>query len=166
MTYTASHIANYMLQRAFDEDRDVSPMKLLKLVYIAYGWGLAVLDRKLFDEPIYAWAHGPVVRSLYDEFKHYGGGAIREKSIEFDMDKGKSTTPKIPANDADTNIILDRVWEIYKVYGAWALRNKTHEDGSPWKQVYDPHVRNTRIPDELIKTHFEKKIREYLDNDG
>ena len=41
--YEASHIANYMLDRAEQAEKSVTPMKLLKLVYIAYGWSLAVL---------------------------------------------------------------------------------------------------------------------------
>ena len=40
--YTPSHIANFMLDRAEEDARGLSPMKLLKLVYIGYGWSLAV----------------------------------------------------------------------------------------------------------------------------
>ena len=94
--YTPSHIANFMLSRAENEGRDMSPMKLLKLVYIGYGWALAVLDKKLFDEPFYAWDHGPVVRSLYDEFKHFRASPITSYSIDFDLDNLESCKPEIP----------------------------------------------------------------------
>lgn len=54
----------------------MSLLKLIKLVYLAYGWSIA-LDYRLFDEPIVAWKHGPVIRSLYHEFKHFGAAPIK-----------------------------------------------------------------------------------------
>lgn len=164
MTYTPSHIANYMLERAEEEGRSISPMKLLKLVYIAYGWAAAVLNEKLFEEPIYAWQHGPVVKSLYHEFKHRGSGAIREKSVEFDLDTGETRIPVVPEADRDSHIILDKVWDVYKDFGAWDLRNKTHEDGTPWKAVYKPGDMYREISYESIRDHFKVKIRQYLDH--
>ena len=162
MTYTPSHVANFMLDRAKEEERYLSPMKLLKLVYIGYGWALALLGEKLFEERICAWDHGPVVRSLYHEFKHYGKRAILEASIDFDLDDGSVVVPRIPSGDERTNVVLNKVWDIYKHFSAWDLRNKTHEAGTPWTETYNKGVRNASIPDELIKAHFEQKIGQYL----
>jgi len=164
MTYTPGHVANFMLDRAEREDRGLSSMKLLKLVYIGYGWNLAVLDRSLFDESIHAWAHGPVVRSLYHEFKHYGRQSIRERSIDFDLDQGEVIIPTIPADDEQASIVLSKVWDVYKHFSAWALREKTHEPGTPWSQVYKKGQNDIRIPDKLIATHFQQKIRQYIDD--
>lgn len=152
-----------MFDRAEIENRPITQMKLLKLVYIAYGWYLSVLDKRLFDEPIYAWKHGPVVRSLYDEFKHNIDAPIHQHSIQFDLDEKKVTTPRILDKDAAANLVLGSVWDIYKHYSASQLRNKTHEAGTPWYQVYDPEKRNALITDALIKPHFDKKIAAYLD---
>jgi len=164
MTYTPSHIANYMLERADAEGRTISPMKLLKLVYIAYGWSAALLGRKLFEEPIYAWEHGPVVKSLYHEFKHRGGGAIRERSVDYDLETGDTIIPVVPVGDKNSHIVLDKVWDVYKDFGAWDLRDKTHEDGTPWKEVYRPGDMYRVIPHGSIQDHFKVKIRQYLDH--
>jgi uncharacterized phage-associated protein len=164
MAYTASHIANYMLDKGEQEARAISPMKLLKLVYFGYGWSLAVLSRKVFDEPIYAWNHGPVVRSLYDEFKHFGKGPIECRSVEFDLENLKFTEPRIPSTDTEANVVLGKVWSAYKNFGAWDLRNMTHESDSPWTQVYQEGVRNKVIPDNLIKDYFVTKIGQYLED--
>ena len=164
MTYTPSHIANFMLDRAEREGRPISQMKLLKLVYIAYGWVLATLDKKLFDEPIYAWQHGPVIRSLYDEFKHYGRDPISGRSVSFDLETFDMTEPRVRSDDSKVLTVLDKVWDVYKGFSAWSLRNKTHEPGTPWSQTYDADIRDAEIPDELIKPHFEAKIRTILDN--
>ena len=163
MTYTPSHVANFMLERAEREGRGLSPMKLLKLVYIGYGWCLAVLDEQLFDEPICAWDHGPVVRSLYHEFKHYGKGAIQEMSVSFDLETGKLSVPRIPSDDERSNIVLDKVWEIYKHFNAWDLRNKIHESDTPWSRVYEKGADNI-ITNDLIAAHFTDKIKQYLAN--
>src|SRR3546814_657696 len=150
MTYEPSHVANYMLERAESEGRHLTPMKLLKLVYIAYGWSIALLRKKLFDEQFRAWDHGPVVRSLYHEFKHFGGSAIRGRAVTLDLESQTVCVPTIPEEDEETNIVLDKVWDIYKDFGAWALRDKTHEPGTPWNVVYEDEERRTAIPDPQI----------------
>ena len=164
MMYTPNHVANFMLDRAETEGLDLTPMKLLKLVYIGYGWVLAVLDKRLFEEPIEAWAHGPVVKSLYHEFKHFGRDPISGRSIEFDLEDFSVQTPRIGKDDNHTLLVLGIVWNIYKKFSAWDLRNKTHEPGSPWSKVYRPNSFGIVIPDELIKRHFTNKISAYLDH--
>ena len=164
MTYSASQVANFMLDKADKDGIRVSPMKLLKLVYIGYGWSLAVLDRKLFDEPILAWAHGPVIRSIYDEFKHYGKAPIQGRAIEFDLETGDVVEPQVAQSDKDAQVVLGKVWDVYKRFDAWSLRNKTHEPGTPWSTVYREGERDTVIPDNLIKEHFKTKIRQYIDD--
>ena len=146
-----------MLDSADNENRGLSPMKLLKLVYIGYGWSLAVLEEKLFDEPIEAWAHGPVVKSLYHEFKHCGRDPIRRRSVELDLDEMSTVTPRIGESDNHALFALGTVWYIYKRFGAWDLRQKAHEPDSPWSLVYEPGSIGIVIPDELIHEHFTKK---------
>jgi uncharacterized phage-associated protein len=44
----------------------MSTMKLQKLCYYSQGWSLAWDEKPLFEEPIRAWANGPVVYELFD----------------------------------------------------------------------------------------------------
>lgn len=163
MTYTPQHVANYFLDKAEDEGRPLTPLKLIKLVYIAYGWVLALVGTRLYDEDIEAWKHGPVIPSLYHEFKHFGGGHITDDAVWYDLDTGESVRPGIDKADKATRAILDKVWAAYKRFSGWALREKTHENGTPWDKTYDSAVRGKVINDSLIKTHFQGKIREILD---
>jgi uncharacterized phage-associated protein len=162
MTYTARHISNYFLERAEREGQALTQMKLQKLVYIAYGWYLALTNSKLFEDRIEAWQHGPVIPDLYEEFKNFGREPITVKSIEFDLDSLEATEPTVPEHDENTQVILDRVWESYKRFSSAALRSKTHEADTPWSRVYDPDKRNQLLRDEDIGEHFRDKIREYL----
>ncbi|MFB0873338.1 MULTISPECIES: Panacea domain-containing protein [unclassified Sphingobium] len=163
MTYTPQHIANYFLAKAEEDGRPLTPLKLIKLVYIAYGWVLGLLGTRLFEERIEAWKHGPVIPSIYHEFKHFGGGAITDDAVWYDLDTGDCRRPTIDSSDRDLQIILDKVWAAYKRFSGWALRQKTHEVGTPWEQTYDPNVKGKQIPDDLIKPHFQQKIREIVD---
>lgn len=163
MAYTPQHIANYFLDRAAKEGSQITQMKLQKLVYIAYGWALALTGRRLFDEPIEAWEHGPVIRSLYDEFKRFGGDAIKGRATEFNLDDFDISEPRVPEDDADTVLILDKVWAAYRRFSGWQLRQKTHEPGTPWSVTYNPQERDKVIPDEVIRPHFFSVIRRILD---
>ena len=54
-------IANYFLDRGEGEDILISPMKVIKLSYLAHGWYLAFTDNNtLVNEDVEAWDHGPV----------------------------------------------------------------------------------------------------------
>lgn len=163
MTYTPQAIANYFLEKAFKEGRDITQMKLQKLVYIAYGWNLAVNGERLFEESIQAWDHGPVIPSLYHEFKDFGSEPISKKSMIFDLDTFDSYYPQINESDYDVSLVLKTVWESYKQFSSAALRRKTHEPDTPWSRVYDPKKRGIKLDDKDIKEHFEERIWQYLD---
>ena len=70
MSYPAKVIANYFIKKAIEQnDKSLNLMKLLKLLYIAQGWSLAMFDRKIINEPIDAWKYGPVVANIYHSLK-------------------------------------------------------------------------------------------------
>ena len=161
--YTPAHVANFFLDRAEKAGRPITQLKLMKLVYIAHGWMLAVLDRPAFNDDVLAWKHGPVIRSLYDEFKHYSSQPIREHAIDLDLDSLELTVPRVPQSDADALIVLEKVWGVYSPYTASSLRAKTHERDTPWDQTYKEGQRDLVIDTDLIKSHFRQKVKEYLD---
>jgi uncharacterized phage-associated protein len=162
MSYTPQHIANYVLDRGERDSVSISPMKLIKLVYIAYGWNLALTGNNLFDEKIQAWKHGPVIPSLYHEFKHFGSNPITERSIRYDLDSGDTIFPVVPKDDLDTNLILDKVWASYSRFSGAALRAKTHEEDTPWSKVYRPEKFGIELDDEDIRTHYQQRINKYI----
>ena len=76
--FTPIQIANYFIKSSFRTGDELTPMKLIKLTYIAHGWHLGLYDSELIDEPVYAWKYGPVVQSIYQDFKWYGDNQIAE----------------------------------------------------------------------------------------
>jgi uncharacterized phage-associated protein len=163
MTYTPQHVANYFLDRASAENISLSQMKLIKLVYIAYGWILALTGKRLFEEAIQAWRHGPVIPSLYHEFKHNRAEPICEPSVRYDMDTEEFSVPRISVYDEETGFILEKVWASYKMFSGSSLRAKTHEANTPWSKVFVPDTNGILIRDEDIEQHYKERIRKYLD---
>lgn len=70
---TALHVAQYFIsQSKISSPYAVTNLKLQKLLYYAQGFHLAVYGEPLFEEEIQAWAHGPVIPSVYNRLKRYG----------------------------------------------------------------------------------------------
>lgn len=139
--YTPSQIANYFIYFTKSEKiKDLTTLKLIKLVYITYGWCLASLSRKIFDEPIEAWKHGPVIPSLYHEFKCFGNDSIDKYSKDFEYSENEELLPKpfIIKKDEDLSVVrvIEAVWDRYKKHTGWNLRELTHEHNSPWSKAW------------------------------
>ena len=94
--------------------------KLQKLLYYAQAWNLVFNNKKLFNEPIQAWVHGPVVPSLYHKFKRFG----------YHKFKINDEVP-VPEFDEETQQVVDSVWGISGKYDADYLEILTHSE-EPW----------------------------------
>ncbi len=146
--HTASQIAKWFLahNRIATDDEGaeyISNLKLQKLLYYAQGCFLAVTDTPLFNDDIVAWQHGPVVESVYHEYKKNGADGI-----QFNDDFDFSTF------STEENELLSEVYDVFGQYSAWKLRNMTHNE-TPWIETTQGEV----IPKEKIKDYFKK---EYL----
>ena len=161
-TYSAKAIANEFLSLAESENESIAPMKIQKLVFLAHGWSLGLLGKPLISDSIQAWMYGPVIESIYHEFKQYGRCCIpsgkRATNISFDQ-KGlriKRKTPEIEDDDSDAKDLVAEVWGAYKKYNGPQLSNLTHLDGTPWKECYKEGLRGIVIPDHKIKAYYKK----------
>lgn len=108
------------LAAAEDEPDFLTHLRLQKLLYYAQGWSLAMRDQAIFEEPIEAWAHGPVVRSVYPVFASYGNTPINPADI-----------PPAENIGLDESEFLSSLWESYKAYSASSLREMAHRE-RPW----------------------------------
>ena len=163
MAHNPKAIANYFIELSKKEDEFITPMKLQKLVYFAHGWYLALTGKPLINEKIEAWQYGPVVNSLYQEFKIYGNNGITSPAIESRHLGNFRFANIIPTvEDDDVKKLLEKIWDTYGGYTGWQLSNATHLEGTPWSQVWgkDGVPSNTDIPDEKIKNFFIKQMEE------
>ena len=145
MTYSAVSIANYFIQLGLLEKRPITPMKLQKLVYISHGWFLALSGGEaLIKEKVGAWPFGPVIATLYKRFSKFSKMPIDEIAKDIDGD----------VLSEDVKEFLDKIWSVYGGLSASQLSNLTHQNGTPWDQVYQEGATNV-IPNDVIRKHFE-----------
>lgn len=141
--HTAKQVANELLDLAKKAGRPLTPMQLIKLVYLCQGWMLGIKGRPLFNDPVEAWAYGPVIRSVYDAVKQY-----RDQPI----------SGRIPADQAeftsDESDIIDQTFEQFGSLDGLALSTLTHQSGSPWSITHEKLGRNARISNDLMQAHF------------
>ena len=153
MGHSALVISKYFLSIP-DEDAGelISNLKLQKLLYYAQGYHVAMhgVDDPLFNDKVYAWKHGPVVKAVYSHYSSHGGGAL---PIE-----------KRPSGLSDaTRGFLDEIYRVFGRYSAWALRDMTHRE-LPWRKNFKPDVPDIEIPLTDLRDYFvpyvkkEKKI--------
>lgn len=119
----ALDVAKFLLELAEREDEPdrLSHLRLQKLLYYTQGWSLALRDKALFKDRIEAWAHGPVVKSLYPTFASYGNGTIPSTDFKFEGEL-----------DSEEQELVEAVWDAYKKFSATSLREMSHRE-QPWK---------------------------------
>lgn len=154
--YDAVQIANFFIQKGINTNNPVTPMKLQKLLYFAYGWYYATNGDKLFDESVQAWKYGPVIKSVYDVTKQYGNQPIL--GLISVCEDSENCTPIVDPTDTELSNFLNSIWDVYGKYDGIQLANLTHENGSPWQIVISKHhghiPKNKAIDDDIIKTFF------------
>jgi uncharacterized phage-associated protein len=150
-------VANEVILLAKAAGNPPTQMKLQKLMYFAHGWHLALADASLIDEQFEAWKYGPVVPSVYHEFKHYGILPISTLGTEAQV-IGKGSIQWVPPQLINgtgyTAALLRRIWHVFGGYGGNQLSAMTHVHDSPWVKNYSEGM-NKPIPNEDIKSYFK-----------
>lgn len=147
-------VTDYFLANA-DPDEGICNLKLQKLCAYATAFSLALRGKPLFDLPLYAWPHGPVVPKLYRQYKNYG-----KMPISTDVHPKES---RLPFNDEEL-YLLETVDNYYGRFAAWTLRNMAHGDfpgdfGNPAR----PIIPNEQIRASFLENKVVKAIQSALD---
>ena len=140
-TCSALEAANFLVFLMKDSYDDLTNMKINKLLYYAQGHYLKEHGYPLFNEKIYAWDHGPLVKEVYGKYKSY-------------HDKPINTCDEREALSLDDDIksFLLEIARVYGRYTAPALRNMTHKPNTPWDKTQN----ETEIAISLINDYFVK----------
>lgn len=145
MAYDARQIANWFIERAARDGRQLSIMSLLKLAYIAHGWHLEITGQPLFNNRIEAWQYGPVVPDVYNTFRPQGV-TTRTPDPRF----GRKVLP--PEEN-----FLEQIYQIYGNMPPFRLSELTHEPGGPWETARKWGGWYAEIPNDLIRSHYVLK---------
>lgn len=124
-------VANSILVRAFRDNIPVSPMKLQKLLFFVTCLYQRNTSVRLLTESFQPWKYGPVVRSVHDEFKGFGGSPITSYARDA---QGNAYAANEDSNPP-LKQALDEIWSHMKNYTAVQLSRITHIPGSAWSKA-------------------------------
>lgn len=155
MSEHALTIAKFFLEKAASEGQSLTPMKLIKLVYISHGWWLGFGGQPLVNESIEAWKYGPVIRSIYRYFSDYGAKPI---------DPAEAANLPTCTDQSALPAFLNSVWKVYSHFNGLQLSTLTHQPQTPWYKTWHDHGGSRHssavIPNEEIAEYYKQLIRE------
>ncbi len=155
-----SAAANAFLDLAKEDKKKITNLQLVKMLYVAQGMSLAIFNKPLFDDDrIEAWRYGPVIPSIYHEFKQFKDNPIESKSICQDCDEYEE--PEL-VDERKKNVVL-LTWKLYKDIPAERLIQLTHKAGTPW-DVTDKRRMNETIDNEAIKKYYTQVVNNLKKN--
>lgn len=118
MGISASDVAKYLIRHFCAQKQPISNLKLQKLLYYCQGWHLGITGRPLFSDPIEAWVHGPVVPSVFREYRQYQWSPIAKSG-------------EVPRFSAHTTKLIESVIAAYGSFSAAQLEQLSHQE-TPW----------------------------------
>ena len=149
---TAEQIADFIIGFSNKSGELITNLKLQKLLYYAQAWHLANKHRSLFKEDFEAWVHGPVIPSIYHQFKSFSPSPILK---EVDLDAIKKLL------GAETVAYMEELLSVYLPFSAYELERMTHEE-DPWKTTRGGLETSERcevkIPTGLIEAYYASRI--------
>lgn len=135
MTLSPMVVCNNILQRAFQEDVPVTPMKLQKLLYFTSCEYVKKTDIPMLSEDFCVWQYGPVLPSVYYEFQSYHGGRI----TSYAQDAEGNSFAYNENESLHLKQSINRIWGSFKDMSGIQLSKITHEDGSGWSKAFARH---------------------------
>ena len=162
MKDNALSVANYFIDIAKSAGKTLTQLGLMKRVYIAHGFSLAINHKPLLDyrfDRVEAWKYGPVIPSVYHSFKQYRSTPITDLTVIMEWDEDTMephfVTPRL--NDTKAKKIVEMVWSRYLNKTDSEMVSLTHKKGTPW-DLCDIEGENQPIPDELTEEYYRKIV--------
>ena len=146
--HPSTAVANRLLQLAWTAGHSLTPMQLLKLVFLCHGWMLGLYHRELIQEDVQAWKYGPVIPELYRATKKYRNGPV--------TDPLRGGAGRFDELEDD---LIRQVFDHYGRYDGRTLSNLTHETGSPWDQTWVRGERGLVISNQAIGDYYAELAR-------
>ncbi len=156
--FDARIIANFILDRADEQGRQVTNLDLQKLLYFVHGHYLVRFRKSLVFDEFEAWTYGPVHRTVYDAFKHYDDTPIDSHASAYDpIRRQRRALPDL--TDESVIEVMDSVLVRYLDMPTYLLVQLTHAEGTPWSLTVSAAERRPnvgmKIPNQLIEDCFE-----------
>lgn len=172
MVYRAIDVANYIVQMSIQNKKPLSNLKLQKILYYLQARFLVETGEPIFNDNMEKWKYGPVIPSVYHEFKLFGSAAIEKVSntLRVVRDDSNNVTDirfeEFNENciETDDKLIISQTVNSLSDFGAFELVELTHEH-SIWKDFeLDISLNNPVDPygNKELKDFFTNNTKEQL----
>lgn len=149
--HDARAVANFILEKSYEENSLFTNLKVLKLVYFSHAWNLALNENPLFGQKVVAWPRGPVVIDVYESLKKYGATGITQMI----------DVPSESFSTEETDI-MNQVFRLYGPCDPFYLSGLTHQPSTPWFRVWNSKGLGAEIPNKMIERHYKEIARQNL----
>ncbi|MGE9833393.1 Panacea domain-containing protein [Streptococcus orisratti] len=136
--YNAMDVANHLVEKYMQQERPISNLLLLKILYYLQADFIRRGEGPLFSDTIEKWGYGPVIPTVYSYFKEYGAGGISSASSYIEVNEDSTLNfidyKDRQLNSSDIDNIDSLSDEIYNSYRdkPFALVEQTHREPM-WK---------------------------------
>jgi uncharacterized phage-associated protein len=157
-TVDAKGLANLFLDWSAEARISLSPMKLQKLVFFTHADYLVRTGKPLVSQGFEAWDYGPVIPSLYREFKHFKDKPVSSRATTFDPVTTK-TLVSICQLPEQTAKLVRQMFDFYSRLDAIHLSELSHEFEGVWRHARSLFANglnmDRRISNEMIIRHHK-----------
>lgn len=143
MAHDARAVANVLIDRSLQDEKPLTPLQIIKLVYFCHGWMLGLYGRPLVSQSVEAWQYGPVIADVYRQLRRWRDNPVKRRL--------RVSSESFDAQEED---IIRQVYEKYGVLDGIRLSQLTHAPGTPWAHVWFKAGKNSVVPNNMIKEHY------------
>jgi len=138
-------VSAFTLSKYIIKSIPVDNLKLQKLLYYSQAVHLVLYDKQpLFPEDIEAWDIGPLIPSVYREYKQYGFETI-------------PSTEKLTPLSLVEKKAVDMSLDYFGKMSGLDLINEAHSE-TPWEEVYKRGQLGLVISHDSIYDYFKKNL--------
>ena len=127
-------------------------MGLNKIIFFSHSDLIATQEHALVKSTFEAWQHGPVLPTIYHQFKNFGSNAIKSRALKLCKFSGDKVVAKYDELGHLQKFLKDCV-SVYGKMSASQLRALSHEKGGAWDYIWhssEKHNLGMKIPNKLI----------------
>jgi len=147
--YDALSVAHYIIDYCNERGRGISNLKLQKILYFVQAEFLVSTPNNTpcFKDGIEAWDFGPVVPSVYHQYKLFGSANIPAKMNDV-------LVPYYEDIASEDQLLINSIVDGASKYTASQLVQITHNQ-APWKNAYRRGSNNV-ITNRAILDYFRE----------
>ena len=146
-------IANIFVEKSQAEERRLTIMSLIKLVYFAHGWTLGYTGKPLIRHDVEAWKTGPIIPEIYRALGHQIVVTKKAQPFYPEFGYGPYYVAKLNEEEAD---IVEQVDKTYAHLHSADLLCISHIEGAPWSQCST--AKHVKIPDDITESYYKQLI--------